>query len=208
MFDPSLPIQHKQLFPYLNDLKKNMSTAAKTIDLICERMQKIRTFSCTTLYCVQYLCMCMYLYYKCKLIIFDKNVYIYKLERMQGQQSMISTGKSNPSAHSPRDDGQNKTKELPRELAMYESLLRLPELIKAKEMSESVYNNDIIMKIHFSSWKTWTSDDIADWIVGLENGRFSRYGSVMRQEMKTAKVEGRHLPMLTQNITYLQRFGI
>ncbi|ETO35088.1 hypothetical protein RFI_01988 [Reticulomyxa filosa] len=64
------------------------------------------------------------------------------------------------------------------------------------------------MKIHFSSWKTWTSDDIADWIVGLENGRFSKYESVMRQEMKTAKVEGMHLPMLTQNIKYLQRFGI
>jgi len=112
---------------------------------------------------------------------------------------------------------------MPRELVMYEQLLRLPELMKAKEMSESVYTSDIMfrksvskwvniiqpsIKLHFGSWKTWTSDDIADWIVGLENGRFRKYETMLRQEMKTAKVEGRHLPMLTQNITYLQRFGI
>ena len=99
----------------------------------------------------------------------------------------------------------------------------LPQLMKAKRVGNEVietqrqfrdslqnWMNKITPKIigHFKNWETWDSDDIVDWIMTIEAGRFGKYEQHLRQEMKKAELKGKHLRHLAQNITHLQRFGI
>jgi len=104
-----------------------------------------------------------------------------------------------------------------------EENIQSKELLKAKEIGNGVISTQkefiqsledwmdrITPKIvdHFKNWECWNYDDITDWIISLEQGRFANYENKIRTEMKTAELKGKHFKTLTENIAYLQRFGI